>query len=76
MKNGKLKSTDLVEEYIWRIEEYNPYLRAISEYAPGVMDRAREMDSKRANGEFLGPLHGIPVLLKVRTPTYLQLKPN
>jgi hypothetical protein len=65
MVDGNLRSTDLVEEYVWRIEKYNGYLRAISEYAPNVMHRAREMDNKRAAGEFLGPLHGIPVLLKV-----------
>ncbi|OBT77497.1 hypothetical protein VF21_05228 [Pseudogymnoascus sp. 05NY08] len=61
---GELKSTDLVEEYVWRIEEYNPYLRAVSQYAPGVLDQAKELDSKRAAGEVLGPLHGIPILLK------------
>lgn len=63
---GKLKSTDLVEEYIWRIEEYNSYLRAVDQYALNVMERAREMDESRAAGQFLGPLHGIPVLLKVQ----------
>lgn len=71
---GKLKSTDLVEEYVRRIEEYNEYLRAVSEYAPGAMERAREMDAKRAAGEFLGPLHGIPVLLKDTFATEPSLK--
>lgn len=60
-----LKSTDIVKEFVWRIEEYNPYLNAVFEYAPGVLQRASELDVARANGQFLGPLHGIPILLKV-----------
>lgn len=62
---GTLKSTDLVEEYVRQIEKHNGYLRAVSVYAPGALERAREMDAKRESGEFLGPLHGIPVLIKV-----------
>lgn len=65
LRDGKIKSTDLVEEYVWRIEEYNPYLKAVSQYAPGVMDQARIADERRAAGISTGPLQGIPVLLKV-----------
>lgn len=65
LTEGTLNSTDLVEEYVWRIEEHNTYLHAISEYAPGALERAKEMDLKRAAGEILGPLHGIPLILKV-----------
>lgn len=65
MKDGKLKSTDLVEEYVWRSEQYNSYLNAVFEYAPGVKQRAVELDAARENGQFFGPLHGVPVLLKV-----------
>ncbi|TAQ87151.1 hypothetical protein B7494_g4533 [Chlorociboria aeruginascens] len=61
---GTLTSTDLVEEYVWRIEQYNTFLNAVSQYAPGVMKRAQELDSERKNGNFLGPLHGIPIILK------------
>jgi len=62
---GTLKSTDIVEEFVWRIEEYNPYLNAVFEYAPSVLQRALDLDIARANGQFLGPFHGIPILLKV-----------
>ena len=72
MMEGKLKSIDLVEEYVWRIEEYNSYLHAVSEYAPDVAERAKEMDNRRAVGKVIGPLHGIPVLLKVRCSTDSQ----
>ena len=65
LTNGELKSIDLVQEYVWRIEAYNGYLCAVSEYASDVASQAHALDEKRAAGEFLGPLHGIPVLLKV-----------
>ena len=63
--DGVLTSVNLVEEYVWRIEEYNPYLHAISQYSPSVLAQAKEMDAKRAAGTYLGPLHGIPVVIKV-----------
>ncbi len=62
---GSLTSTDIVEEYISRINEHNGYLKAVYVVAPGVMQQAKALDEKRASGKFLGPLHGIPVLLKV-----------
>lgn len=65
MISGTLKSTDLVEEYVRQIEKHNGYLRAVSEYAPSALKQAQELDAKRQRGEFLGPLHGIPVLINV-----------
>lgn len=62
---GSLTSTDIVEEYISRINEHNGYLKAVYVVAPGVVQQAKALDEKRAKGTFLGPLHGIPVLLKV-----------
>lgn len=63
---GTLKSTDLVEEYVRQTEKHNSYLRAVSVYAPGALEQAQEMDARRQSGEFLGPLHGIPILIKVK----------
>ena len=65
LTDGTLTSVDLVEEYVWRIEEYNAYLHAISQYSPNALAQAKEMDVKRAAGTHLGPLHGIPVVIKV-----------
>jgi amidase len=70
MAAGALKSTDLVREYVWRIEQHNGRLRAVAAYAPHAMARAREMDERRAAGEACGPLHGIPVLIKVGVPVW------
>ena len=62
---GSLKSTQIIEEYQRSICIHNEYLGAVYQLAPGAMERAREMDSMRLAGKILGPLHGIPVLLKV-----------
>lgn len=64
---GTLKSTDLVEEYVRQIEKHNSYLRAVSVYAPGAFEQAQELDAKRQAGGFMGPLHGIPILIKVNS---------
>ncbi len=64
MEYGELRCIDLVKEYIWRVEKYNPYLRAISDYAPDFVHRALELDKLREEGQMLSPLHGISVLIK------------
>jgi hypothetical protein len=62
---GRLRSTQVLEEYYRTICAHNDYLNAVFVLAPGAMSRAQEMDIRRAKGEFLGPLHGIPILIKV-----------
>ncbi|KXT12040.1 hypothetical protein AC579_4682 [Pseudocercospora musae] len=62
---GKLTSVQIVEEYHRSIVKHNAYLKAIYELAPGAVSRAREMDDLRSRGQVLGPLHGIPVVLKL-----------
>lgn len=65
LSNGKIKSTQLVEEYHRSIIAHNGVLNAVWELAPGAMKRARELDQLRENGQFLGSLNGIPILVKV-----------
>ena len=67
---GNLKSTEIVEEYHRSICKHNGYLNAVSELAPGAMKRAEELDRLRAEGTLLGPLHGIPILIKVCTAPF------
>lgn len=62
---GRITSTQIVEEYHQTIKKHNDYLNAVYELAPGAMDRAKELDELRSKGTVLGPLHGIPVLVKV-----------
>jgi len=62
---GTIKSTQIVEEYHRSILAHNGVLNAVYELASGAMQRAKEMDELRAGGTFLGPFHGIPILVKV-----------
>ena len=65
---GEITSVQIVNECYRQILAYNGYLRAVYQLAPDSLDRARDLDAKRASGNVLGPLHGIPVLLKACAP--------
>ncbi|CZT05897.1 uncharacterized protein RAG0_11809 [Rhynchosporium agropyri] len=52
-------------EYHKAICIHNRYLKTVYVLAPGAMKRALEIDLKRANGTFLGSLHGFPALVKL-----------
>jgi amidase len=67
MASGKLTSEDLTQEYITRIgalDQNGPGVNAVIELNPEALAIARQMDALRKHGTVLGPLHGIPVLLK------------
>lgn len=67
MASGKLTSDQLTREYISRIQaldQSGPGVNAIIELNPDALTIARQMDALRRQGKVLGPLHGIPVLLK------------
>lgn len=64
MRGGELTSAVLVERQIARIELLNPELNAVIAIDPTARARARALDARLAAGDWAGPLHGIPVLLK------------
>ncbi|KAF8992753.1 amidase signature domain-containing protein [Cyathus striatus] len=68
MEASHYSSKDLVQAYIWRIKEVNaegPSLRAVLELNPRALEQAEELDRERQKQGKRGPLHGIPILLKV-----------
>jgi amidase len=67
LTTGKYNSSQLVDLYLEQIARHNDYLRAVIETAPvAVLYRqASQLDEERASGKTRGPLHGIPILLKV-----------
>ncbi len=62
---GEVSAAEAVEASIARIEQVNPALNAVvvQRYAEARAE-ARAADERRARGEPLGPLHGVPVTIK------------
>jgi amidase len=64
MKDGKVTSRQLVEQYLVRIALYNSQLNAVITVNPKALEEADRLDRERKAGKIRGPLHGIPVALK------------
>ncbi len=67
MASGSLTSEGLTKEYIARIlalDQNGPGVNSVIELNPDALVMARNADALRRQGVVLGPLHGIPVLLK------------
>ncbi len=67
MTAGKTTSRRLVQQYIKRINEVDRVaggVNSVIELNPDALSLAAESDRARKAGTVLGPLHGIPVLLK------------
>lgn len=67
MRSRKYTARSICEMYLARIAEIDdrgPELRSVLEMNPDALAIADRLDAERKAGRFLGPLHGIPVLLK------------
>jgi len=67
MAAGRLTSERLTRDYIQRIldlDQGGPGVNSVIEINPDAISMALDADAKRRRGIVLGPLHGIPVLLK------------
>ena len=67
MAAGRLNSVALTNFYINRIrtlDQNGPGVNSVIELNPDALSIARDADAMRRRGTVLGPLHGIPVLLK------------
>jgi len=67
MSTGRLTSEALTRGYIARIlafDQDGPGVNSVMELNPDALAMARRADDLRRRGRVLGPLHGIPVLLK------------
>jgi len=72
MTSGKLTSVQLTKYYIQRIldlDQNGPGVNAVIELNPDALDDAKQADKMRKQGIVLGPLHGIPILLKDNVDT-------
>jgi amidase len=72
-KAGDLDSRELVDRYLERIEAYDktgPQIHSIITVNPDVRERAEELDHVlEESRDFVGPLHGIPVVVKDQIKT-------
>ncbi len=62
--SGGATSESLTQAFLDRIAKYNPIYNAIIFLNPDALADAREIDRRRAAGEALGPLAGVPVVVK------------
>src|SRR5438132_7690261 len=64
MKEGRINSRQLVQEYLMRIAMYEDTLHAALTVNRDALREADARDRERVQGRVRGPLHGIPVALK------------
>ncbi len=66
-RSGQLTSRQLVQLYLDRIEAYDkngPMINSIITVNPKALEEADQLDTAFQSSGFVGPLHGIPVILK------------
>ncbi|TLU72613.1 amidase [Lichenicoccus roseus] len=61
---GRTTSEALTQAFLDRIALYNPHYNAIIFLNPDALEDARAIDRRRSAGEALGPLAGVPVVVK------------
>jgi len=61
---GVTTSVEITEAYIARIAALDGPLNGVIGIAPDALDQAAASDRRRAAGQALGPLDGVPILLK------------
>ena len=64
LRDGRVTSHELVQQYLTRIATYDAKLHAVITVNPHALEEADERDRERAAGKIRGPLHGIPIALK------------
>mgnify|MGYP000598569079 FL=1 len=65
IKQQKISSVELTKFFLDRINQYNDTLEAIVTVTEEIaLKQAKKMDQELANGNYRGPLHGIPYGLK------------
>lgn len=65
LRAREFSAVELMEAHIAQIEKVNPAVNAVVTFLPEqAMERAREADAVLAQGDMVGPLHGLPMLHK------------
>ncbi len=69
IESGEATARDIVEDYLSRIEVYDDAINSIIAVNENAMERAAELDEKYAESGPVGPLHGVPLILKDNNDT-------
>lgn len=65
VRESKASASELVAESIERIDRLNPIVNAVvTRLDDEARQRAHQLDNLAQRGRFVGPLHGVPVLVK------------
>ena len=65
IKQQKITSTELTQLYINRLKKYDPELHCVVTLLEDrALEQAAKADQEIANGQYRGPLHGIPYGVK------------
>lgn len=65
VRDGEVSATELVDACIARVEACDPAVNAlVLRRFDGAREEARHADARRAAGEPIGPLHGVPITVK------------
>jgi amidase len=73
LSNGEITSVQLIDLFLAQIHRHNrtgKTVNAVITTAPRdhLLAQARALDAERREGKLRGPLHGIPILVKVKDP--------
>lgn len=70
IEEGQITADGLVDRYLARIDRYDDDLNAILTVNDDARQRARRLDTRFERNGFVGPLHGVPVILKDNQDTH------
>ncbi len=63
---GELSAKEVISDALERMHQVNPSLNAVvDDLGTEALERASALDQARRNGASVGPLHGVPVTIKV-----------
>ncbi|MCM2387636.1 amidase family protein, partial [Streptomyces albipurpureus] len=68
VRGAEVSAAELVDSHLDRIAEVNPRVNAVTQLlAERAREAAAQMDRRRAAGDMLGPLAGVPFTVKEST---------